>query len=1039
MACPIIATCVVVTNGSLCVCVSSITPHCRATKSDNVKIVLMLIHDFKATPLINESGTGYNILHLACLHRSDLRYYIVKHYPHLLRNPDSNGSVPLHLACANNDLDFVKWLFGKILAEESEMDRFCVQCEATMKRSNSLPDITTGRAVRRSSVSSHKKMSGQSDLGLPINILSPVASLPPFRPTHRRVKSGGNLDVIDSSSDSRESSPLTMREVGLMFSFDGSTRSNTVSLSCSSASRGSSHWGTPSSSIENSSESRGLRDSLDSRELSDVTKGSRESSANPEGEGREDATPLPPVEGCGVQTNGHTHSEEPELLGIEKILCESPLSVSEVLEMRPFRVDTHGDTILHILPRKGHTELLANMLKVADYIKRSVDFSFMVHRESHSARLPLEEAIAARSPHCMRLLINFSIVSGLFEDLLSDTLILKNSVFSSDIEVVKVLLEFGFMAGLGPAIALAMVNEYRHILRVLLYYHTQVVNSVEFTRVRRNGQVTLDKGGINWDGLQLEQLDPVWLYDSYDAVDSVSRALDLEPVLLTPEGNTPFYCRLGQDCLRFFKDRLPTAQSPRQLTMITEINISGSLLSEVPCELFQMNSLQVLKLTQNELTSLPSSKNLHETLYTSPIQRLELDWNKLESLPEDLFRGVALSLEELSAQCNLLKDLPPGLWVCPKLKTIKLSRNKLSRLHHLSDPRYFIDLDLTKQVSGCFTVERGELICTVYDPGPARRKELARTEQYIRDLASYYLTALAAQNAPPTDRDIYQEIISMHVARHVYYLHSEEGSEVTNSAPPTYRNTQLLLPGEEEDELEPKSMSCLETLNLSMNRFKEVPWDLACIAPQLSKLEFTGNQLTDCDIIHSMPMGIKSLILNDNKIVELERHRSVSLPCGDPLRLLTLPEENFGNKFCRHSRHEVLNSLTNLSLDNNSLESLPVVDIITDCTHDLEFQVAFDIGTVNYLVFYPNLSILSLDHNKFVRVPQHLHHLTHLSSLSLSHNDIHELPSEMGLINSQQLLLLKLEGLFLKNIPDNLLNRPTPKHLLSYLKALLQK
>lgn len=238
-----------------------------------------------------------------------------------------------------------------------------------------------------------------------------------------------------------------------------------------------------------------------------------------------------------------------------------------------------------------------------------------------------------------------------------------------------------------------------------IHLHTYMVHTV---------QVTLDKGGINWDGLQLDQLLPVWLYDCYDAVESVSRAFDLDTILLSPEGNVDFYQQLGKDCLHYFNDRLSasaTVSLPRRpLTMITEVNVSNNQLAQVPEELFQMQSLQVLKLSHNELTSLPISDCPYETLYTSPLQRLELDWNKLELLPEGLFRGVANSLEELSAECNQLKGLPPGLWVCPKLKTLKLSRNMLSQLHTLSNPAYFADPSLTKQVYACIKAHHAKNI-----------------------------------------------------------------------------------------------------------------------------------------------------------------------------------------------------------------------------------------------------------------------------------------------------------------------------------------
>lgn len=900
-----------------------------------------------------------------------------------------------------------------------------------LKRTNSLPDIPKGRTISRSNfkkASLRKKSNIACDNVPPVNLLSPVASLPVFHPTHRRARSRDYIDGngLVSEGDSLQSSPLELREAGLMFSYDStSTRSNTISTNSGRSRSGSqSSYCTLPNSIENSSESRGHRGS----------------SANPDSESDEvdGDTPLPPIDQDSI---------EAELLDLEYLRSIAPLAVSDILDIKPFRVDVSGSSILHVIAKEGYHELLSIVLKVADYLKRSVDFSLLIHRDGHNARLPIEEAILAKSTECVRLLIHFTVLNGMIGELLLDPLILKNAVFTSDIEIVKLLIEFGFNAGIGPAISLAMLCEYDAILRVLLYFQAQVVNALEFSRIRRNRLVTLDRGGINWEGIQLEQIDPTWLYDSYEAADSVSRTFELNQIFMTAEGNCEFFSQLGQDCLRYFNERISSPSrtlGQRQLTQITEINVSENLLTDVPQELFQMPSLLVLRLAHNQLRSLPSSNNPNETIYTADIRKLELDWNKLESLPEDLFRGLAHSLTELSAECNSLKDLPPGMWVSPKLKVVKLARNNLSRLHYLSNPCFFVDVDLTKRVVGSFTSEDGELKCSVKSQDPVEVKDLKNTEQYLNRLASYYHTVCTAQCTPglPVPKyDTYQEVINVHLSRHIFYGHHTDASEHESTLRYIQNQpSQLLLPtADEDDEQEAANLSSLENLDLSFNRFQEIPWDLPCIAPQLNKLDLRGNIIKDLDIVHGMPNGIKSIILDRNQLVSLRKMRPVSLPCGHPLRLLALPEENYGSAYCKHCKHESLEALTNLSLDRNQLHYFPVVDVVSEHQDDPELQAAFDIRTVSFLPFYPNLSILSLEYNQFTNVPKHLHHLTHLSSLVLSHNDIHMLPPQMGLMNSQNLLLLKLEGVFLKNIPENLLNKPTPKYLLSYLKALLQK
>ena len=48
-------------------------------------------------------------------------------------------------------------------------------------------------------------------------------------------------------------------------------------------------------------------------------------------------------------------------------------------------------------------------------------------------------------------------------------------------------------------------------------------------------------------------------------------------------------------------------------------------------------------------------------------------------------------------------------------------------------------------------------------------------------------------------------------------------------------------------------------------------------------------------------------------------------------------------------------------------------------------------------------------------------------------------PPEMGLMNPQLLLIITLEGVNLKNINKNPLDRPGARGILTYLKSLYQK
>ena len=235
------------------------------------------------------------------------------------------------------------------------------------------------------------------------------------------------------------------------------------------------------------------------------------------------------------------------------------------------------------------------------------------------------------------------------------------------------------------------------------------------------------------------------------------------------------------------------------------------------------------------------------------------------------------------------------------------------------------------------------------------------------------------------------------------------------------------------------SHSKLTFLDLSDNDFSEVPWDLPCVAPNLQRLDLRRNSITDLDIVRGMPVGISTLMLDENKIANVLNNRPASLPCGNPVLLLSVQLDRNPHLYCEHCRQVHLENLSNLTLAKNCLEKFPVVDVVDQCLPEDPEQPGLTFSNISYQPFFPNLSILSLEHNHLKSAPQYLHHLTHLSSLILSHNSIHELPLEMGLMNTQSLLVLKLEGMFLHNIPPDLLAKPMPKYMLNFLKSIKQK
>ena len=726
---------------------------------------------------------------------------------------------------------------------------------------------------------------------------------------------------------------------------------------------------------------------------------------------------------------------------------ESPLGVEHIVELDLFSKTRKGQTVFHILAHEDHSQLLLLMLKVAEFLQSRLDLSFFFHRSKLYGTLPIDKAIGFKSKKCAQLILRFMSITGCLPQLLQDILILKIATFTDQLDIVKLLIEHGFHKGLigDKAISLiSMLTNYPEMLRLILYCQTQTVNALEFSRVSSsiNHIRILNKGGINWKGLKLEYIDPIWLEDCLSAIDSVSKTLGLMCVSLSVENNYVFFEELGKLCIEYFDGKITSSvikRTSRHFIPVTKVYISENNLKKVPVELFQLPSLSEIYLSHNQLESLPSSDDPCEMLYTAPISKLMLDWNHLHSLPEVLFRDLAKSLTELNVEYNVLEDLPPGLWVTPALKIVKLAHNHLSRLHYLSSPKYFTNADISKKVVNSFTVLSGALVCD----NPMNDQSLTEIKQYLTRLVDFQHTMNivhpSSQPNATSFEEIMKDIISLHLSRvgHVTSQPKDSEGEAGHR-----RSRSLLAEVIFPTFLQTENKSVLfasgnfELIDLSHNSFCEVPWELPCIAPELKKLYLNSNSIQELNIINNMPHSVWSMYLNNNQIESVEKACQMPLPCGHPVMLLAIvPKTYDGIQYCRHINHKTLDNLSLLSLNCNKLKEFPTIRV-SSITSSSKMDTDLD---DDCLPLYPNLSVLSLESNQLVRFPNHLYCLTKLNSIVLSHNAFNELPLEAGLINQRNLYILELEGMNVRNIPSHLLNKPTPKLLLNHLKSMLHE
>jgi len=91
----------------------------RACKADNEQLINHLVGKFNLTYIANDTE-GRTILHIAVMNKFEMRYSLTKRFPELLSTIDMHGQTSFHAACANDDIDYIKWLFDLVLREKSQ-------------------------------------------------------------------------------------------------------------------------------------------------------------------------------------------------------------------------------------------------------------------------------------------------------------------------------------------------------------------------------------------------------------------------------------------------------------------------------------------------------------------------------------------------------------------------------------------------------------------------------------------------------------------------------------------------------------------------------------------------------------------------------------------------------------------------------------------------------------------------------------------------------------------------------------------------------
>ncbi|KAL0267443.1 UNVERIFIED_CONTAM: hypothetical protein PYX00_009712 [Menopon gallinae] len=434
------------------------------------------------------------------------------------------------------------------------------------------------------------------------------------------------------------------------------------------------------------------------------------------------------------------------------------------------------------------------------------------------------------------------------------------------------------------------------------------------------------------------------------------------------------------------------------LFAITRLDLSNNALTCVPAVVFQLPSLRYLNLSQNKLEKFPEQEESSQSdgksfKYNLPVlEELCCQNNRLESIPEQIFRLPALSILDVSN--NKLQSLPSNMWTAPSLKELNASFNLLKDL-----PTSFENVGF----------DRGDMEYPVISDGVEGSHHHSKSSPV--HFRNYQVKDLRHQNLWSSSIEIAEQIVT--------------------------------------DQCQ-QNCSHLSALNLAHNLFTSVPPLLACLAVNLTRLNMSYNSLRSMSHVTTYPSSLKQLDLSYNTITCWP-----SLPQVDTVDALIMCYSPEGSKapkllsrqsggglrnivlhsLCPHRRHLKLDNLRTLIIADNCLER---IQLTTD-EEITEEDSNWDGTNARSRLLFPNLSMLDISNNKLKDIPQSIHDLTNLSVLNISGNsDISELPAQMGLLS--RLWNLNTAGCNLQEPLKTMIESKKYKTMdvIGYLKSVLE-
>lgn len=406
---------------------------------------------------------------------------------------------------------------------------------------------------------------------------------------------------------------------------------------------------------------------------------------------------------------------------------------------------------------------------------------------------------------------------------------------------------------------------------------------------------------------------------------------------------------------------VPTAlyqgeKEQEQLSYAQILNLSSNLLDELPHHNFfyWLSGLRKLQLSFNRLRSLP--EEIHKCAL---IEVLELEENRIEQLPVDIGTmrnlvrldvannrlfdipesiGECGQLKYICAHSNYIQHVPATLGACFQLEYVDLARNKINELpEDYAHLRNLVHLDVSDNRLGRFPMEFGDCDRLVHLNASANK-------------ISYLPTS-------------FSKLVNLEFCN----LHSNELVIQKNNIGGLTSLKELILSRNKITKLHPDIEFCKELthIDLNDNLLSHIPAEIGLLR-LIEKFKASYNKLEDLPVEIGSLQCLLNLDVSNNKVFG---------PIPGPIGLLT--------------------SLRHLNLSFNEYDEVPdsVIGLQEVISINLEHN---KIGAIPITITHlDTLEILDISNNRFREFPIHLSNMRNLKELNLANNPLELLPRNM--------------------------------------------